>query len=132
MEKQRPAALVSSEVQRKVYSAVGKLVGFDLRSSAEVKRAEEEEMMQPAARRKSQALGWASVLKISIVKARDLAVKNTIIGNSDPYVIVTLNNKEFKTQYIPNTLNPVWKETHTCVLSKGDMQANACCARFRL
>jgi len=49
-----------------------------------------------------------SVLKIKIVKAQGLA-KADLLGKSDPYVVVKMNNEErHKTTVIKKCLNPVW------------------------
>ncbi len=121
MEKQRAAQNVQSSTQRKVSHMIAQAVGIDLRSTTEIKTA--DDAVRPEVRKESQQLGWASVLRIKVVKARDLAQKNTVTGKSDPYVSVSLGSKEFRTNYIPKCLNPVWNEVHKCVLSKGDMRS---------
>lgn len=51
------------------------------------------------------------VLRIEVVAAKDL-VKADIgmlgLGKSDPYAIITVGAHEFRTQVIPNTVNPKW------------------------
>ena len=91
MEKQRPAHTAVSSTQRKLSYMVGKAVGIDLRSSTEKKMT--DDAVKPEVRKESQVLGWASVLRVKVVKARDLAQKNFVTGKSDPYVTVTLGTK---------------------------------------
>lgn len=51
------------------------------------------------------------VLRIEVVAAKDL-IKADIgmlgLGKSDPYAIITIGAQEFRTQVIPNTVNPKW------------------------
>ncbi|KIV94639.1 phosphatidylserine decarboxylase [Exophiala mesophila] len=48
------------------------------------------------------------VLKVYVIKARNLAAKDRS-GTSDPYLVVTLGNSKQSTPSIPKTLNPEWK-----------------------
>lgn len=51
------------------------------------------------------------VLRIEVVAAKDL-IKADVgmlgLGKSDPYAIITVGAHEFRTQVIPNTVNPKW------------------------
>ncbi|KAL3213296.1 hypothetical protein MRX96_035531 [Rhipicephalus microplus] len=51
------------------------------------------------------------VLRVEVVAAKDL-VKADIgmlgLGKSDPYAIISVGAQEFRTQVIPNTVNPKW------------------------
>ncbi|KAJ4514686.1 phosphatidylserine decarboxylase [Exophiala dermatitidis] len=48
------------------------------------------------------------ILKVYVIKARNLAAKDKS-GTSDPYLVVTLGNSKQSTPSIPKTLNPEWK-----------------------
>jgi hypothetical protein len=118
--KQRAAASASSQAKVKMSKQVARVVGFDLRTSTEIKMS--LAASDPRLLQKNRALGWASVLRVKVSRAQDLAQKNTVTGKSDPYVVVSLGAREFQTAYIPKNLNPIWNEVHECVLSKGDME----------
>ncbi|XP_077483451.1 extended synaptotagmin-like protein 2 isoform X2 [Amblyomma americanum] len=51
------------------------------------------------------------VLRLEVVAAKDL-IKADVgmlgLGKSDPYAIITIGAHEFRTQVIPNTVNPKW------------------------
>jgi phospholipase C len=49
------------------------------------------------------------LLTVTIVNATNLDAKDKD-GFSDPYVELQIDGQKYKTRYIPNTLNPVWKE----------------------
>lgn len=104
----------------KVSKAIARAVGFDLRTSTEMKMS--LQASDPRLLQKNRALGWASVLRVKVARAQDLAQKNTVTGKSDPYVVISLGAREVQTKYVPKNLNPVWNEVHECVLSKGDME----------
>uniref|UniRef100_A0A1E1XM43 Putative ca2+-dependent phospholipid-binding protein synaptotagmin n=1 Tax=Amblyomma sculptum TaxID=1581419 RepID=A0A1E1XM43_AMBSC len=62
----------------------------------------------------TQALRYSlpcGVLRIEVVAAKDL-IKADVgmlgLGKSDPYAIITIGAHEFRTQVIPNTVNPKW------------------------
>jgi phosphatidylserine decarboxylase len=50
------------------------------------------------------------VLKVVVLKARDLAAKDRS-GTSDPYLVVTLGESKNATHSVPKTLNPEWNVT---------------------
>jgi len=49
-------------------------------------------------------------LKVRVVKGENLIAKDKD-GLSDPYCEVIFRNKKYKTNTVPNTLNPAWNET---------------------
>ena len=53
-----------------------------------------------------------STLTVDVEEAKNLAAKD-VTGTSDPYVVVSIENNRQSTKSIPNTINPVWKETLT-------------------
>ncbi|XP_037079252.1 extended synaptotagmin-1-like [Pollicipes pollicipes] len=58
------------------------------------------------------------VLRLRLIEGRDLMKKDRNIfgqGKSDPYAIIYIGAKQFKTKYIQDTVDPVWNyvcETH--------------------
>ena len=50
-----------------------------------------------------------AVLNISVLEARDLKPMDAM-GRSDPYVILKIDEQKEKTNYIADTLDPVWNE----------------------
>ena len=46
-------------------------------------------------------------LHLNIVQAKDL-IKGDMIGKSDPYAVISYDNKKFKTNAVKNTQNPEW------------------------
>lgn len=50
-------------------------------------------------------------LKVAIVEARKLSVSDTMVGTSDPYLLVRLGAQVCKTTIKRATLNPIYKET---------------------
>ncbi len=48
-------------------------------------------------------------LYLTIINGLGLDAKDKD-GFSDPYVVVRCAGQKRKTRYVPNTLNPVWKE----------------------
>eukprot|EP00359_Climacostomum_virens_P007038 CAMPEP_0204903122 /NCGR_PEP_ID=MMETSP1397-20131031/4060_1 /ASSEMBLY_ACC=CAM_ASM_000891 /TAXON_ID=49980 /ORGANISM="Climacostomum Climacostomum virens, Strain Stock W-24" /LENGTH=470 /DNA_ID=CAMNT_0052071707 /DNA_START=905 /DNA_END=2314 /DNA_ORIENTATION=- len=60
-----------------------------------------------------------SVLTVHVVKAQNLLPMD-IGGTSDPYVILSCENQQIETRYISNDLNPVWEETFTFQVQKGN------------
>jgi Ca2+-dependent lipid-binding protein len=48
-------------------------------------------------------------LNVTIVKATNLR-DHDVIGLSDPYVVVEMGGRKYKTRTCDNTLNPVWDE----------------------
>ena len=56
------------------------------------------------------AMNFGSYLTVMAVEARNLAPLD-LDGTSDPYVVLMLEDKINQTSYVPNTVNPIWKET---------------------
>jgi Ca2+-dependent lipid-binding protein len=50
-----------------------------------------------------------AILNITVVEAKDLTPMD-YIGRSDPYVIINLDKQNEKTNFISDTLDPVWNE----------------------
>jgi Ca2+-dependent lipid-binding protein len=59
-----------------------------------------------------------STLTVRVVEARDLIAKNAN-GLSDPYVILQTEGQKMETQYMENTISPVWNETFTFNIRSG-------------
>ena len=53
-----------------------------------------------------------SILTVDVIEAKDLVPMDTN-GLSDPYVILECESQRVQSKYIPETLNPVWKEEFT-------------------
>lgn len=51
-----------------------------------------------------------SHIKVKVVEAKDLK-KSDLIGKSDPFVIISVENERAQTKVISNNLNPVWNES---------------------
>ncbi|KAM7271529.1 hypothetical protein ACFE04_030743 [Oxalis oulophora] len=60
-------------------------------------------------------MGEHSILKVSVVKGKNLAIRD--FKSSDPYVIVKLGHQSAKTKVIHKCLNPVWNEELTFSLT---------------
>ena len=59
------------------------------------------------------------VLRITVVAGRDLMRCDFGFfgsGQSDPYVVLMIGAKKFKTRIVNKTLNPVFEETWECVV----------------
>lgn len=50
-------------------------------------------------------------VKVTLVEARNL-LKTDRVGSTDAYVKLSVNDVWYKSQVIPNTLNPVWNTTY--------------------
>ncbi|EEU45387.1 uncharacterized protein NECHADRAFT_69234 [Fusarium vanettenii 77-13-4] len=64
----------------------------------------------------SRDAGNGLALKISIIKAKDLAAKDRN-GTSDPYIVVSLGEARIVTHDVPKTLNPEWNVTEEIPLT---------------
>lgn len=56
-------------------------------------------------------------MRVHVLEARDLVAKDTYMmglvkGKSDPYTVLRVGNKQFKTNTIKETLNPRWNEVY--------------------
>mgnify|MGYP000926628667 CR=1 FL=1 len=60
-----------------------------------------------------------SVLTVSVIEARDLKPMD-FDGVSDPYVILECAGQTCQTKYHKSTLNPIWEESFTFDIFKGD------------
>ena len=60
-----------------------------------------------------------SVLTVSVIEARDLKPMD-FEGISDPYVILESAGQTVQTKYQKSTLNPIWEESFTFDIFKGD------------
>jgi len=54
-------------------------------------------------------------LKVSVNFGKNLPAMDKS-GTSDPYVMVEIGKKTFKTKHVNKTLNPSWNETFSCSL----------------
>lgn len=62
------------------------------------------------------------VVRVHVLEARDLVAKDThmmglVKGKSDPYTVLRVGNKHFKTKTIKETLNPRWNEVYEVIMS---------------
>lgn len=80
--RQRKAASVLPDTSEKIMRSIYRAVGANYHA-----RYEDGNKMEP------EDEGWAKLLKVSVVKAKGLARKNTITGKSDPYVVLTLGKR---------------------------------------
>lgn len=67
------------------------------------------------------------VVRVHVVEARDLVAKDTYMmglvkGKSDPYTVLRVGNKQFKTKTIKETLNPRWNEVYEFVVHEAPGQ----------
>ena len=64
------------------------------------------------------AMNFGSYLTVMAVEARNLAPLD-LDGTSDPYVVLMLEDNINQTSYVPNTVNPIWKETFQFPIIRG-------------
>ncbi|XP_051566926.1 extended synaptotagmin-3-like [Myxocyprinus asiaticus] len=67
------------------------------------------------------------VVRVHILEARDLVAKDThmmglVKGKSDPYTVLRVGNKQFKTKTIKENLNPRWNEVFEFVIHEAPGQ----------
>ncbi|KAF4109069.1 extended synaptotagmin-3 [Onychostoma macrolepis] len=67
------------------------------------------------------------VVRVHVLEARDLVAKDTYMmglvkGKSDPYTVLRVGNKQFKTKTIKETLNPRWNEVYEFVIHEAPGQ----------
>ncbi|KAI2660612.1 Extended synaptotagmin-3 [Labeo rohita] len=67
------------------------------------------------------------VVRVHVLEARDLVAKDTYMmglvkGKSDPYTVLRVGNKQFKTNTIKETLNPRWNEVYEFVIHEAPGQ----------
>uniref|UniRef100_A0A672RDG5 Extended synaptotagmin-3-like n=1 Tax=Sinocyclocheilus grahami TaxID=75366 RepID=A0A672RDG5_SINGR len=67
------------------------------------------------------------VVRVHVLEARDLVAKDThmmglVKGKSDPYTVLRVGNKQFKTKTIKETLNPRWNEVYEFVIHEAPGQ----------
>ncbi|XP_051564335.1 extended synaptotagmin-3 [Myxocyprinus asiaticus] len=67
------------------------------------------------------------VVRVHVLEARDLVAKDThmmglVKGKSDPYTVLRVGNKQFKTKTIKENLNPSWNEVYEFVIHEAPGQ----------
>uniref|UniRef100_A0A8C1XHG7 Extended synaptotagmin-like protein 3 n=1 Tax=Cyprinus carpio TaxID=7962 RepID=A0A8C1XHG7_CYPCA len=67
------------------------------------------------------------VVRVHVLEAQDLVAKDTYMmglvkGKSDPYTVLRVGNKQFKTKTIKETLNPRWNEVYEFVIHEAPGQ----------
>uniref|UniRef100_A0A8C1CBS7 Extended synaptotagmin-like protein 3 n=2 Tax=Cyprinus carpio TaxID=7962 RepID=A0A8C1CBS7_CYPCA len=67
------------------------------------------------------------IVRVHVLEARDLVAKDTFMmglvkGKSDPYTVLRVGNKQFKTKTIKETLNPRWNEVYEFVIHEAPGQ----------
>nr|XP_055072353.1 extended synaptotagmin-3 isoform X2 [Misgurnus anguillicaudatus] len=67
------------------------------------------------------------VVRVHVLEARNLVAKDThmmglVKGKSDPYTILRVGNKQFKTKTIKETLNPRWNQVYEFVIHEAPGQ----------
>ncbi|XP_024142299.1 extended synaptotagmin-3 [Oryzias melastigma] len=67
------------------------------------------------------------VVRVHVLEARDLVPKDTYMkglvkGKSDPYAVVRVGNRHFKTKTINNCLDPKWNEVYEFVVHEAPGQ----------
>ncbi|KAM9709258.1 extended synaptotagmin-3 isoform 2-T2 [Menidia menidia] len=67
------------------------------------------------------------VVRVHVLEARNLLAKDTYMmglkkGKSDPYVLLRVGNKQFKSKTIQNTLAPKWNEVYEFVVHEAPGQ----------
>ncbi|KAK1425699.1 hypothetical protein QVD17_21054 [Tagetes erecta] len=60
--------------------------------------------------------GVIGVLKLTIKKGTNLAVRDWTRGTSDPYVIATLDHQKTKSKVVLGNCNPVWDDGLTMII----------------
>ncbi|KAK3722488.1 phosphatidylserine decarboxylase [Vermiconidia calcicola] len=63
--------------------------------------------------------GMGLVLRVQVMKARDLAAKDKS-GTSDPYLVLTLGDAKEATSVVSKTLNPEWNQTFEFPVTTAD------------
>eukprot|EP00741_Cyanophora_paradoxa_P024084 tig00021726_g23259.t1 len=76
------------------------------------------EMMDPKQLRFDP--GQIAQLDVIVLKARNLAIKDTFSRSSDPYCVLKIEEQQSKTPTIQKNLNPVWNAKFSFRLSKPD------------
>ncbi|XP_056107903.1 extended synaptotagmin-3 [Rhinichthys klamathensis goyatoka] len=67
------------------------------------------------------------VVRVHVLEARNLVAKDThmmglVKGKSDPYTVLRVGNKQFKTKTIKENLNPRWNEVYEFVIHEAPGQ----------
>ncbi|XP_056610122.1 extended synaptotagmin-3 [Triplophysa dalaica] len=67
------------------------------------------------------------VVRVHVLEAKNLVAKDThmmglVKGKSDPYTVLRVGNKQFKTKTIKETLNPCWNEVYEFVIHEAPGQ----------
>nr|XP_043626284.1 protein C2-DOMAIN ABA-RELATED 10-like [Erigeron canadensis] len=60
--------------------------------------------------------GVIGILKLSIKKGTNLAVRDRTRGTSDPYVVATLDHQKTKTKAVRDNCNPEWHDVLTMTI----------------
>lgn len=67
---------------------------------------------------------WGGYLTITVVEARKLLALDSG-GTSDPYCVLSLNGKRFRTKKVTNSLDPTWGETFYYHIPAGSVEGLA-------
>lgn len=73
----------------------------------------------PNEQRNGEHKGSGLVLRVQVLKGRNLAAKDKS-GTSDPYLVVTLGDAKEATSVVSKTLNPEWNQTFEFPVVGGD------------
>ncbi|GJY03986.1 C2 calcium-dependent membrane-targeting protein [Tanacetum coccineum] len=60
--------------------------------------------------------GVMGILRITIKKGKNLAVRDKGRGTSDPYVVATLDHQKTKTKVVKDNCNPLWGDELTMTI----------------
>ncbi|PWA44376.1 C2 calcium-dependent membrane targeting [Artemisia annua] len=60
--------------------------------------------------------GVIGILRLTIKKGINLAVRDMARGTSDPYVVATLDHQKTKTKVVKDNCNPVWGDDLTLTI----------------
>ncbi|CAI9278492.1 unnamed protein product [Lactuca saligna] len=56
------------------------------------------------------------ILRLTVNKGTNLAVRDRASGTSDPYVVATLDHQKTKTKVVKDDCNPVWNDVLTLAI----------------
>ncbi|TKA70171.1 hypothetical protein B0A55_05825, partial [Friedmanniomyces simplex] len=73
----------------------------------------------PPAEQRGDHKGMGLVLRVQVIKGRNLAPKDKS-GTSDPYLVITMGDKKEATSVVSKTLHPEWNQTFDFPVSSAE------------